>query len=142
MLKEGKPKFTPINIVNGSIAIVTLIALFSFWNKLSDIERFICIIILIFVFFLINLIFYIVRLNKYCKKLDIKYQALVENYNKNRGELNQEKYNNNVLRDFTSNTMMLLLTYNDMSIEDRAELRKKIVSNLFNNNLKGGKNDD
>lgn len=142
MRKEKIPKFFSFDILNVCITIISFIALFSFWGKLEDIERFIYIVIpIILVFLLVNIVKYCMQVNKFYKKYSDLYnnnQGLIQNYKDNKAELKQEKYNNIVLREFVNNTMAVLILYNDLTKEERKTITKQIISKFVNNNSKGG----
>lgn len=142
MQKEKIPKFFSFDIVNVCITIISFVALFGFWNKLEDSQKVMYIVIPVIIVFLIaNLIKYCSQVKRFYKKYNDLYdnnQGLIQNYKDNKQELGQEKYNNLVLREFANNTIMALISYNNMTKEERKEMTKTIVSNFVNKNSKGG----
>lgn len=142
MQKEKKPKFFSLDIVNVCVGAISFIALFSLWGKLADKERFIYIVFPIaFLFLLVNMIKYYLQVNKFYTKYSDLYdnnQGLVQNYKDNMAELKQEKYNNAVLREFVNDTLAVLISYNNLTKEERSKVTNKIVSNFVNSNSKGG----
>ncbi len=142
MNKEKIPKFFSFDIVNIIITIISFIALFSFWGNLKDEERILFIVLpIIFIFLLVNLIRYYLSVKEFYKKYENlyeRYQALIQNYKENMFELKQERYNNDVLRDFANRTLTVLITYNDMTKEERKTIKADIISNFISGSQKGG----
>lgn len=146
MQKEKKPQFFSFNIASVIIGIVSFFALFGFWNKLDDLDKIVYIIVpTIILIFIVYLVIYCKEVkrfyNSYSKLYD-NNQALIDNYKNNKIELTQEKYNNDVLRDFVNNTMVVLMTYNDMTKDERLSLRKEIVSKFINRDSNGGSDNE
>lgn len=138
MQKEKIPKFFTFDIVNAFLTVVPFIAIFGFWEKLKDSEKIMYIIIpAIGLFLLVNVIRYCHQVKKFDLAYDKLYennQALAENYKKNIQELKQQEYNNQILREFSKNTMAVLITYNDMTKEQRNDIKQKIISDFIDKN--------
>lgn len=146
MQKENIPKFFSFNIINIILTVIQLIAIFSFWNDLTDSERLFYIIVpFIAVMLIFNTIKYYINVKKFYKKYEELYnnnQALAQNYKDNIKDLKQEQYNNEILRDFSTKAINLLLVYNDFTKEERTELRKQLISNFINGNTKEGETNE
>lgn len=71
-----------------------------------------------------------------------KNQALAQNYKDNIMELKQEQYNNELLREFSNKVIGLLLCYNDLTKEERTNLKKELITNFINGKTKEGENNE
>lgn len=134
--KEDCPKFFSFNIFNIVFTIISLVALFGFWNKLSDYKKLIYLFIpSIIIIFVSNTIYYIIKVKSFYKKYEELYnnnQALSDNYKINVRTLKQEQCNNETLRSFSQKIINLLLIYGDLSKEEQTEVKKQIVTNFIN----------
>ena len=146
MQKEKKPNFFSFNTIGLFIALVSFVALFSFLGKLEDIKKIIYIVVpIILLLIMANIIRYCRDVNKFYNsyiKLFENNEGLIQNYNSNKSSLEQEKYNNNVLRDFFKNTLGLLMVYNDLSKDEKINLKKDIMNKFLDNNKNGGKENE
>lgn len=142
MQKENIPKFFTFDIINIILTVIPFVAIFSFWNKLTDCEKLFYIIIpFVAAILILNTIKYCINVKKLYKKYEELYnnnQALTQNYKDNVKDLKQEQYNNEILRDFSNKAINILLIYNDLTKEERAELSKQLISNFINGNTKEG----
>ena len=136
MKKEDCPKFFEFNIFNIILTVIQVIALFGFWNKLTDVAKILYIVIPFMVLMLIiNIMKYCFKVKKFYSKyegLHNNYLALVQNYRDNVTELKQEQYNNEVLREFSIRSINLLMIYNDLPKDERNNIRKKLVTDFIN----------
>lgn len=136
MKLEEKPKFFSSALFNILVTIISFLALFGFWEKLEDSEKLLYIVVpAIIIFFVGNVIIYyrkVSDLYKHYKKIFDNNQALSQNYKDNQILLKQERYNNEILRDFVNNSMSLMVVYNELSKEERTELKKAITSKFVN----------
>lgn len=146
MKKEEIPKFFSFDIINIIFTVISFIALFSIWNKMTDLQKVLYIVIpFIIVTFIINFIKYYIKVKNLYKKYEELYnnnQALAENYKDNVRELKQEQYNNEVLRDFSQKTINLLLVYNDLSKDEQKNLRKDLITNFISGTKGIGDNNE
>ena len=153
MLKEKRPQYFIlkdfVSVISLIIVIISLISYFNFFNKLDDFDKvtnvFVPISFVILVlYFVINTIRYCWHVRKFYDKYENLYnnnQALVDNFNKNNFDLQQEQNKNIILHRFISSTMQLLLTINDSTKEERSKIRKAILED-FLNLLKGDENNE
>ncbi|MCI5521636.1 MAG: hypothetical protein MR411_03355 [Tenericutes bacterium] len=146
MKKENIPKIFTVDIINIILTVIPFIAIFSFWNDLKDIEKIFYIVIpFIIIISIVNVIKYCIKVKKLYKKYEELYnnnQALAQNYKDNVNELKQEQYNNEILRDFSNRAINLLLVYNELTKEERSNLRKELISKFINGNIKEGENNE
>lgn len=146
MKKEEIPKLFSFDLINIIITIVSFIALFSFWNEMSDFQKVLFIVIPFgIVTIMINFIKYYIKvknLYKTYKKLYNNNQALAEIYKENIRELKQEQYNNEVLRDFSQKTIDLLLVYNDFSKDEQKKLRRELITYFISGTKGKGDNNE
>ena len=146
MKNENIPKIFTVDIINIILTVIPFIAIFSFWNDLKDIEKIFYIVIpFIIIISIVNVIKYCIKVKKLYKKYEELYnnnQALAQNYKDNVNELKQEQYNNEILRDFSNRAINLLLVYNELTKEERSNLRKELISKFINGNIKEGENNE
>lgn len=146
MQKESNPNFFTFDIINIILTVIPFIAIFSFWNKLDDLEKILYIVIpFIVIILIVNSIKYCMKVKKLYKKYEELYsknQALAQNYKDNIMELKQEQYNNELLREFSNKVIGLLLCYNDLTKEERTNLKKEIITNFINGKTKEGENNE
>ena len=79
MQKESNPNFFTFDIINIILTVIPFIAIFSFWNKLDDLEKILYIVI---PFIVIILIVNSVNVNMKChKNVIIKMSQFLIDYN-------------------------------------------------------------
>ena len=135
MKKDGCPKFFDFSIIDIIVSVISFIALFKFWGLLTDLEKLFYIIIpFAVVMLIISIIRYCLKVRCFYDKYEElynKYSALTENYKKNIEELSTQQYNNELLRDFFNRSISLLIIYNDLSEEERLNLKQHLIASFI-----------